>query len=172
MNLDTLKNTWAGWSTKKKAIVVIIVLAIIGGISSKKEENKSAPESAPVVQAPATVPEQPAVATQEAPKSSNVIPELVASFGPSGWAKCVSGQVAMSAMIVRGDPGVQQLKGPTDRAGEVLGAMRQNMLANNVPQASLDNLVRSWSSQIRSGDQAFDVLNQCITDMTKQGVSF
>jgi hypothetical protein len=162
MNLDTLKNTWAGWSTKKKAIVVIIVLAIIGGISSKKEQNKSAAESAPVAQEK-TAPEN--APSTSAPK--NKVEALVNGLGLTGWAQCTAAQISMSAMIARGDPGVQQLKSTTDTIGDVLGNMRQYMLANNIQQSQLDAYLKGAISQIRNGDQAFDAMNQCIGSMNK-----
>ena len=71
----------------------------------------------------------------------------------------------MSAMIARGDPGVQQLKETNDFIGDLLGSMRQYMLANNIQQAQLDQLLRGSASQIKNGDQAFDIVDQCIKEI-------
>lgn len=57
MNLETLKSTWNGWTTKKKAIVIVVALVIIGALTSKNDKNAGNPGDAPVAVAPAVAPE-------------------------------------------------------------------------------------------------------------------
>ena len=86
---------------------------------------------------------------------------LYNQLGPSGWANCTGGQVAISALIARGDQINQTIKDTNRSLGTILGSLRQYMLANGTPASTLDDLIRSYSSQIKTGDQALRIVNDC-----------
>ena len=87
---------------------------------------------------------------------------LVNNFGPGYWAKCVAGQVSISALAARGDKMDANFVETNEGLGNILGSMRQYMLANGTPQTSLDQLVRSSAAQITTGDQAAKIAVDCI----------
>ncbi|BDW10656.1 hypothetical protein PSHI8_07380 [Polynucleobacter sp. SHI8] len=86
---------------------------------------------------------------------------LYNQLGPSGWANCTAGQVAISALIARGDQINQTIKDTNRSLGTILGSLRQYMLANGTPASTLDDLIRNYSSQIKTGDQALRIVNDC-----------
>lgn len=90
---------------------------------------------------------------------------LVSQMGPNGWARCVAGNVAIMGLVVRGDPVPANFADANQSLGDILGAMRNEMLANGTPAQALDNLVRGFSTQIRSGDDAARVVSECLTQV-------
>jgi hypothetical protein len=72
---------------------------------------------------------------------------LVNYFGPSGWARCVAGQITISALAARGDKINPEIIKTNDSVGTILGGMRQYMLANGVQQSQLDALMKAQASQ-------------------------
>jgi len=102
------------------------------------------------------------------PNNSNQLNKaLYNQLGPSGWANCTAGQVAISALIARGDPINQTIKDSNRSLGTILGSLRQYMLANGTPTSTLDDLVRGYSSQIKSGDQALRIINDCSNQIAR-----
>lgn len=93
------------------------------------------------------------------------IQALNSYFGPSGWGRCMAGQISMSAMIARGDPLHPSVQKATGELGDILGAMRQVMLAEGVPQAVLDSHLKGWGNQIRTGDAAFEITDKCLQEV-------
>ncbi len=96
--------------------------------------------------------------------SQNVV--LVNYFGPTGWAKCMSGNVAIAALAARGDKINPEILKTNQTLGTILGSMRQHMLANGTSQSTLDTLINSQSLQIRSGDDALRIMSQCVNEMS------
>jgi hypothetical protein len=92
---------------------------------------------------------------------------LYNQLGPSGWANCMAGQTAISALIARGDPINQTIKDTNRSLGTILGSLRQYMLANGTPAGTLDDLTRSYSSQIKTGDQALKIVNDCSNQIAR-----
>ena len=92
---------------------------------------------------------------------------LYNQLGPSGWANCVSGQVAISGLIARGDSINQSIKDTNRSLGVVLGSLRQYMISNGTPTSTLDDLVRTYSSQIKTGDQALRIINDCSNQIAR-----
>jgi hypothetical protein len=92
---------------------------------------------------------------------------LYSQLGPTGWADCVSGQVAIAALIARGDSISQSVKDTNRSLGNVLGSLRQYMLSNGTPASILDDLVRNSSAQIKNGDQAVKIMTDCTNQIAR-----
>lgn len=105
MNIDSLRETWNGWSKKKKTIVVIVALLVIGGFSSKNEkgaglQNQSQVSSVSQGNASQTPPAQEAnaVAAQEWRSSEGL--------NEAQWiARCQRYEAARQACAVADKPG-------------------------------------------------------------------
>jgi len=105
-------------------------------------------------------------ATRTTPNLASQNRALVNYFGPTGWAKCMSGNVAIAALAARGDKINPEILKTNQSLGTILGSMRQHMLANGIQQNNLDALIQSQSLQIRSGDDALRILSQCVNEIS------
>lgn len=102
--------------------------------------------------------------SQPRPSGQTLRVALVRHFGPQGWARCVAGNVSILALVARGDDVPANFVRANDGLGNLLSAMRNEMLSSGTPEGVLDNLVRANSSQIRSGDDAVQVVSGCMNE--------
>lgn len=99
------------------------------------------------------------------------IGQIASALNPSGWARCVAGDVTVLALIARGDQIPAGTMTEHKAIGPVLGAVRSRMLLNHIPAASLDSMVRNYGIQIRSAPDpfiaAFQIVDECTGDIAK-----
>ena len=79
---------------------------------------------------------------------NQAVDRLTDQLGPSGWAQCMAGFVSVNAMQIRGDDLPKEFYNSNDSLGRALDAVHQKLLANNVPQSTLDNLVRASGQRV------------------------
>jgi hypothetical protein len=105
MNLESLKNTWNGWSTKKKIIVVFFVLVLLGSLAPKKDKGNvsDSPPPAPIA-TQETAPSSAQVQTQSPAEQR----EWASASGEteSQWiSRCKKHEAAKQACAVADRPG-------------------------------------------------------------------
>lgn len=161
---------------KNKESVILKVYTLGENLAVQKTESgqggSTSASAVAVAPSPAPIEKQ---ATQQAPNSSETkdakrkvyIKALNSKFGPSGWAECINGSVTVEAVSIKyNQPLKGDVKEVTDLVQETLGSMRTQMLADGVPQSTLDSFIKS-QPRLANGDQALKVVGGCFQKMQK-----
>jgi cytochrome c len=99
---------------------------------------------------------------------------MVGELGPSGWGQCTVGWTGTTAYIVRGEITDPNIIYATEKVGEVLGAVRQRLLSQGIPDHVLEKHIEAAALQIRySNDPSLAVLqthNACMERVAEVGM--
>jgi len=103
--------------------------------------------------------------TKTKPSKEALVQGLVSHFGPSGWARCISGNMTTLGMAARGDDLDKNFLKMNDNLSTLLGAMHDSMIASGIPQTSLDSLIKSSGTQITTALDAFKLVKECTDEI-------
>ena len=141
------------------------------------KQEPSAPVNAPAVaqapsvaqvQKPAAQTIEPTISTPRATSqpTKSFTELLLEELGAGGWAFCSSSQIALSAIDARDNSLTKPVSDANRQIGRALGDVRKLLLSTGYNSAQLDQLFTASSRQIRTGDQAFKNVVQCMQTMT------
>ena len=88
--------------------------------------------------------------------------EAANAIGPDKWSNCLAGQIAMSALIARGDKIDSEFAEENANLGLFLGKSQPYVRTMISDPSALDIMFKGAASVIRSGDDAADIVYQCI----------
>jgi tetratricopeptide (TPR) repeat protein len=74
---------------------------------------------------------------------------LVEELGPLGWGQCIAGWTGTTAYIARGEITDPTFISATEKVGSVLGAVRQRLLSQGIPDHILQKYIEAADQQIR-----------------------
>lgn len=87
--------------------------------------------------------------------------------GPEGWGRCMSANAIILGLSVTDKSMPAHIIKSNDDLGAILGEVRKFYLAGGIPDSVLGSYIKAWSGRITSGDQAWEIVRECIEVIDK-----